>query len=68
MDLCMELGGSLRRIRVERGLTQAEVAGRAAISRLAYRNIETGRSSPRITTLLAIARALGVSAAALLPA
>ena len=52
------IGANLRRLRAERGLTQAEVAASAGITRLAYRNLETGLSQPRTETLQELARAL----------
>lgn len=57
---------NLRRIRDEKGLSQAEVAERAGISRVAYRNIETGESVPRENTLARIVEVLGVRTADLM--
>lgn len=54
------IASNLRRLRVERGLTQAELAGSAALSRVGYRNIESGQSLPRVETLRALAVALDV--------
>jgi Zn-dependent peptidase ImmA (M78 family)/DNA-binding XRE family transcriptional regulator len=51
---------NLRRIRDEQSLSQADVAERAGISRVAYRNIETGDATPRGATLTRIADVLGV--------
>ncbi|MBS1836844.1 MAG: helix-turn-helix transcriptional regulator [Actinobacteria bacterium] len=49
------LGDRIARLRVGLGLTQAELAGRVAISRVALSNLESGRSVPgeRTVTLLA---------------
>ncbi len=49
------LGDRIARLRVERGLTQAELSARVAISRVALSNLESGRSVPgeRTVTLLA---------------
>lgn len=49
------LGDRIARLRVERGLTQADLAARVAISRVALSNLESGRSVPgeRTVTLLA---------------
>ena len=55
------LGDNLRRLRTAKGYTQEAVADAARISVAAYRNYETGRAIPKVNTLLAIARALGVS-------
>lgn len=54
------VSANIRRLRMERGLTQDAVANAAGISRLAYRNIEKQKARPRPETLHAIARALGV--------
>lgn len=49
------LGERIGRLRTALGLTQAELAGRVAISRVALSNLESGRSVPgeRTVTLLA---------------
>ena len=52
------IGANLRRLRAAQGMTQADVAAAAGITRLAYRNLETGLSLPRAETLQALARAL----------
>lgn len=59
MDLKI-IGANLRRIRVAKGLTQSEVADLAGISRIAYRNIENGSSTPKVSTLQNIASGVGV--------
>ena len=55
------LGQNLRRHRRRVGFTQAALADRAGISRVAYRNLETGVSEPRTTTLQKLAEALHVN-------
>ncbi len=59
------LGEALRQARTERDLTQAEVAGRARISRGSVANIERGEQSVSIALLLRLAAAIGVDGAAL---
>src|SRR5258708_29024099 len=54
------LANNLRRLRDAAGLSQAELAERTGISRVAYRSIETGASQPRTSTLASLAAALGV--------
>ena len=54
------LGQNLRRLRQGRKLSQAELAHRAGISRVAYRNIEMGDSVPRADTLARLAASLQV--------
>jgi Zn-dependent peptidase ImmA (M78 family)/DNA-binding XRE family transcriptional regulator len=54
------IGTNLRRLRTARGVTQEDLAEAAGITRVAYRNVETGASLPRTETLQALARALEV--------
>ncbi|OLN26673.1 helix-turn-helix domain-containing protein [Desulfosporosinus metallidurans] len=54
------IGVNLRRIREAKGLSQAQVADSAGISRVAYRNIENGISTPKVSTLQNIASGIGV--------
>ena len=51
---------NLRRLRRARGLTQGALAEKAGLSRAAYRNIEAGKSEPRVSSLQDIARVLQV--------
>jgi Zn-dependent peptidase ImmA (M78 family)/DNA-binding XRE family transcriptional regulator len=51
---------NLRRLRDAQKLSQAALAERAKLSRVAYGNIESGTSQPKVETLLRIARALEV--------
>jgi len=52
------LAHNLRRIRSAKGLNQTQLADLAGLSRVAYRNIETGTAVPKLDSLLRIARAL----------
>jgi transcriptional regulator with XRE-family HTH domain len=45
------IGTNLRRLRTARGVTQEDLAEAAGITRVAYRNVETGASLPRAETL-----------------
>lgn len=54
------IGIHLRRIRQAKGLSQEKAAELSGISRPAYRNIETGASTPKVSTLQSIADGLGV--------
>lgn len=54
------IAGNLRRLRAARDLSQGEVAEAAGLSRVGYRNLESGASIPRVETLQALARALQV--------
>jgi len=55
------LGSNLRRLRQAQKLSQAEIAKRSELSRVGYRNIETGATIPKADTLMRLAKALGVS-------
>ncbi len=59
-DALLEIGQLLKAARKARQLTQEQVAEMAGISRPRYREIETGSSAARTTTLINIARALGL--------
>lgn len=52
---------NLKRLRSVKGWTQEELAERAGLSRAGYRNIETGKTVPRSSTLEALAEALEVA-------
>lgn len=54
------LSHNLRRLRDARKLSQADVAERARLSRVAYGNIESGTAQPRVDTLIRIAEVFGV--------
>lgn len=58
--LLKDLGLRFRKARLAAGLSQEEIAQRANISRPRYRDIETGVAAARATTLVNIARALGM--------
>ncbi|HRE43398.1 MAG TPA: helix-turn-helix transcriptional regulator [Terricaulis sp.] len=56
----LEIGRRLGLARAAAGLTQEQVAELAGISRPRYRDIEKGAAAARATTLINIARALGL--------
>ncbi len=60
------IGWNLRRLRVERGLSQERLALAAGIDRAYVGRVERGSENVTITTLEAMARVLGVPVAALL--
>jgi DNA-binding XRE family transcriptional regulator len=51
----------LRERRLERGLTQAELAARAGVSRQLVAAVEAGRNAPAVDAALGLARALGLT-------
>jgi len=59
-EALLEIGRLLKTTRKGLRLTQEQVADMAGISRPRYREIEAGSSAARTTTLINIARALGL--------
>lgn len=55
------IGGNVRRIRMEKGLTQEKLAEKTELSLTVIQKVETGQSGLRLETLIRIALALGVS-------
>ena len=60
----MELPGLLR-VRMDRLLTQRELAAKAGLTQATVQRIETGATKARISTVRRLAEALGVPAAEL---
>jgi len=60
------IADNLRRLRTARSFTQEELAERAGVSLATCRNLEKGRTTPRVDTLRSIAEALDTTVAALL--
>jgi len=60
------LGERIRQFRRQAGWTQGEFARRANIGRITLSRLESGDHSPRYRTLVALAKALGVSVTDLL--
>lgn len=54
------IGEQVRRRRDQRGMTAAELARRAGLSKATLSSLEAGRANPTIDTLDAVAQALGV--------
>jgi transcriptional regulator with XRE-family HTH domain len=55
----------VKALRLERGMTQAELAKRARISRVHVIRIETARQEPTLGVMERLAKALGVPVTAL---
>ena len=68
MDDSNVIGHNVARLRLDRDVSQDEVASKAGISRLALGKIERGEVVPRAATLEALAKALGTSTAELVTA
>lgn len=60
------IGQRIRDLRIERGLSQRELADRAKLWQDFISQIETGGKGPSLDTLNAIAKALGTTAADIL--
>jgi len=56
----ISFGRALREARRTAGLSQAELAGRAGVSRMTVQKVESGAIDPRMSTVLVLFRALGL--------
>ena len=59
--ICSKIGDHLRAARMEKGMTQAEVAGAMNIAHSQYGKVETGKVIPALKTLIKAAEVLGVN-------
>lgn len=59
-ELSEAFGKRVREVRLERGLTQEQLAETADVHPTFVSNLERGYSAPTLHTLMAIANALGV--------
>lgn len=65
--LLRAFGDQVREARLQRGLSQADVAHAAGLHPTYVSGIESGRRNPSVLSIYAIAGALGVPASELLP-
>jgi len=65
MDFAQQLGRRMRRARIERGITQAELALSAGVGANYIPRLERGEMVPSVEAAWRIARALGMSLDAL---
>lgn len=56
-----QIGPSLRRLRVERGLTIAVLAERSGFSKGYLSKVENSKTAPPVSTLMVLAQALGIN-------
>lgn len=63
-----DLGSAIKRLRLDRGLTQEDLAHSAGITTGTLSRTESGETSPSWRTVRRIATALGISAADLVAA
>lgn len=61
-----DIGGRIRALRMERGMTQAQLAEAAGVGVTHISHVETGNGIPSLQTFLDIVNALGCSADELL--
>jgi transcriptional regulator with XRE-family HTH domain len=60
------MGKRLKRLRTEKAMSQAALAQRAGLTREYVNKLEAGKQDPSLTTITALAKALGVPVPALL--
>lgn len=56
-----KLGKNLKRIRTEKGVSQADIANSLKVSRGFVSNLENGKTNPTLATITRVADALGVT-------
>jgi transcriptional regulator with XRE-family HTH domain len=61
MDMRRLVAQNVKRIRLEKGLTQEQFSDISGFSQQYVSGLETGRRNPTIVTLYELAKALGVS-------
>jgi transcriptional regulator with XRE-family HTH domain len=66
MDMRKLVGRNVARLRLEKGLTQEQLAEESGFTQQYLSDLERGRRNPTVVTLYHLASALGVEAAALL--
>ena len=60
------MGAKVRRLRQAKGISQADLAKRAGLTRVYVTRLEAGRQDPSLSTINALARPLGVPVTELL--
>ncbi len=68
MDMRRLVGENVARVRLDRGMTQEQLADRSGFSQQYISGLERGRRNPTIVTIFELAEALGVSCVDLLSA
>ena len=61
MDMRKLVGTNLRRVRLEKGLTQEELSELSGFTQQYLSTVESGQANPTIVTIYEIATAMGVS-------
>jgi transcriptional regulator with XRE-family HTH domain len=65
VDVPLEFGATVRRLRAEAGWSQEELGHRCDMNLSAISRLERGKRDPQLTTIVRIAHALGVTPAEL---
>lgn len=60
--LLSDLGGRLARVRLDRNLTQAELAEQAGVSKRTVERLESGSAATQLSGFIRVCRALGLLA------
>ena len=66
-EYLVSLGNRIKEIRLQKEISQTEIAYRCGFDKSNYNTIESGKRNPTIISLLKIAKALDVSLIELLP-
>jgi transcriptional regulator with XRE-family HTH domain len=61
-----QMGARIRRLRKGKDMSQADLAKRAGLTRVYVTRLEAGRQDPSLSTINALAKALGVPVSDLL--
>lgn len=61
MDMRRLVGANVRRIRLDRGLTQEELSERSGFTQQYISDLERGLRNPTVVTLFELAQALGAA-------
>ena len=64
--LSKKFGENMRRIRLEKGMSQGDISPKVGMDRASISNIENGKRNPTLANVEKIAKALGISADELL--
>ena len=55
-----KLGQNLKRIRIEKGISQGDIVRKLGMPKSFVSNIENGKTNPTLATIAKLAKALGV--------
>jgi len=57
----IKLGVNLKRIRIEKGISQGDISRALKVARSFVSDLENGKRNPTLTTISKLAKAVGVS-------